>query len=89
MYDSNFDLHLQLPYNKGNKEDITMTYTISRRGSVLRLTDSNLSVYIELLNYSTWQDFHNDFVWLSTVHYEQEFLLQNVPFHPFDRTLND
>ena len=31
----------------GNKEDITMTYTI--RGSVLRLTDSNLSMYTELL----------------------------------------
>ena len=50
MNDSNFDLHLQLRYsNKGNKEDITMTYTISRRGSVLRLTDINLSMYIELL----------------------------------------
>ena len=49
MYDSNFDLHLQLQYSKGNKEDITMTYTISRRGSVLRLTDSNLSMHIELL----------------------------------------
>ena len=36
--DSNFDLHLQLRYSKGNKEDITMTYTISRWGSVLRLT---------------------------------------------------
>ena len=47
MYDSNFDLHLQLQYSKGNKEDTTMTYTI--RGSVLRLTDSNLSMYIELL----------------------------------------
>ena len=56
-----------------NTEDITMTYTI--RGSVLRLTDSNLSLYIELLNYSTRQDFHNDFVWISTVHYEQDFLL--------------
>ena len=74
MYDSNFDLYLQLQYSKCNREDITMTYTISRRGSVLRLTDSNLSMYIELLNYSTRQDFHNDFVWLSTVHYEQEFL---------------
>ena len=49
MYDSNFDLHLQLQYSKGNKEDITVTYTISRRGSVLRLTDSYLSMYIELL----------------------------------------
>ena len=49
VYDSNFDLHLQLQYSKGNKEDITMTYRISRRGSVLRLTDSNLSMYIELL----------------------------------------
>ena len=48
MYDSNFDLHLQLQYSKGNKEDVTMTYTISRRGSVLRLTDSNLSMYVEL-----------------------------------------
>ena len=47
--DSNFDFHLQLRYSKGNKEDITMTYTISRRGSVLRLTDINLSMYIELL----------------------------------------
>ena len=47
--DSNFDLHLQLRYSKGNKEDIMMTYTISRRGSVLRLTDINLSMYIELL----------------------------------------
>ena len=47
VYDSNFDLHLQLQYSKGNKEDTTMTYTI--RGSVLRLTDSNLSMYIELL----------------------------------------
>ena len=47
--DSNFVLHLQLRYSKGNKEDITMTYTISRRGSVLRLTDINLSMYIELL----------------------------------------
>ena len=47
--DSNFDLHLQLRYSKGNKEDITITYTISRRGSVLRLTDINLSMYIELL----------------------------------------
>ena len=74
MYDSNFDLHLQLQYSKSDKEDVTMTYTISRRGSVLRLTDSNLSMYIDLLNYSTRQDFH-DFVWLSTVHYEQEFLL--------------
>ena len=50
MYDSKFDLHLQLQYSKGNKEDIMMTYTISRRGSVLRLTDSNLSLYKELLN---------------------------------------
>ena len=49
VYDSNFDLQLQLQYSKGNKEDVTMTYTISRRGSVLRLTDSNLSMYIELL----------------------------------------
>ena len=49
VYDSNFDLHLQLQYSKGNKEDITITYTISRRGSVLRLADSNLSMYIELL----------------------------------------
>ena len=73
MYDSNFDLHLQLQYSKFNKEDTTMTYTI--RGSVLRLTDSNLSMYIELINYSTRQDIHDDFVWLSTVHYEQEFLL--------------
>ena len=47
MYDSNFDLHLQLQYSKGNKEDITMTFTI--RGSVLHLTDSNVSMYIELL----------------------------------------
>ena len=47
--DSNFDLHLQLRYSKGNKEDITMTYTISKRGSVLRLTDINLSMYIEIL----------------------------------------
>ena len=49
MNDSNFDFHLQLRYSKGNKEDITMTYTISRRGSVLRLTDINLAMYIELL----------------------------------------
>ena len=49
VYDSIFDLHLQLQYSKSNKEDITVTYTISRRGSVLRLTDSNLSMYIELL----------------------------------------
>ena len=49
MYDSNFDLHLQLQYSKGNKEDVTMTYTIRRWGSVLRLTDNNLSMYIELL----------------------------------------
>ena len=49
MNDSNFDLHLQLRYSKGNKEDITMTYTISRRGSVLRSTDIYLSMYIELL----------------------------------------
>ena len=49
MYDSNFDLHLQLQYSKGNKEDVTMTNTIRRRGSVLRLTDNNLSMYIELL----------------------------------------
>ena len=47
--DSNFDLRLQLRYSKGNKEYIRMTYTISRRGSVLRLTDINLSMYIELL----------------------------------------
>ena len=47
VYDSNFDLHLQLQYSKGNKEDITMTYTI--RGSVLRLADTNLSMYIERL----------------------------------------
>ena len=47
--DSNFDVYLQLPYSKGNKEDITMAYTISRRGSVLRLTDISLSMYIELL----------------------------------------
>ena len=46
VYDSNFDLHLQLQYSKGNNEDITMTYTISKRGSVLRLTDSSLSMYI-------------------------------------------
>ena len=45
VYDSNFDLHLQLQYSKDNKEDIMMTYTISRRGSVLRLTDSNLTMY--------------------------------------------
>ena len=44
MFDSNFNLHLQLQYSKGNKKDITMTYTISRRGSVLRLADSNLSM---------------------------------------------
>ena len=49
MYDSNFDLHIQLQYSKGYKKDITITYTISGRGSVLRLTDSNLSIYIELL----------------------------------------
>ena len=49
VYDSNFDLHLQLQYSKSNKEDVTMTYTIRRRGSVLRLTDRNLSMYIELL----------------------------------------
>ena len=49
VYDSNFDLHFQLQYRNGNKEDVTMTLTISRRGSVLRLTDSNLSMYIELL----------------------------------------
>ena len=48
VYGLNFDLHLQLQYSKGNNEDITMTYTTSRRGSVLRLTDSNLSMYIEL-----------------------------------------
>ena len=49
MYDSDFDLHIQLQYSKGNKEDVTMTYTIRRRGSVLRWTDNNLSMYIELL----------------------------------------
>ena len=49
VYDSNFDLHLQLQYSKSNKEDVTMTFTISSRGSVLRLTDSNLSMYTELL----------------------------------------
>ena len=49
VYDSNFDLHLQLQYSKGNNKDITMTYYISRRGSALRLTDSSLSMYIELL----------------------------------------
>ena len=49
VYDSNFDLHLQPQYSKGNNEDIMMTYTISRRGYVLSLIDSNLSVYIELL----------------------------------------
>ena len=48
MYDSNFDLHLQLQYSKDSKEDIMMTYTINGRGSVLRSTDSNLSMYIEL-----------------------------------------
>ena len=32
-----------------NTEDFMMTYTISRRNSVLRLTDSNLSMYIELI----------------------------------------
>ena len=47
VYDSNFDLHLKLQYSKGNKEDITMTYII--RGSVLRLADNNLSMYIELI----------------------------------------
>ena len=47
MYDSNIDLHLQRQYSKGNKEDIKVAYTI--RGSVLRLTESNLSLYIELL----------------------------------------
>ena len=26
VYDSNFDLHSQLQYSKGNKEDITVTY---------------------------------------------------------------
>ena len=49
VYDSNFDLHIQLQYSKGYKKDIMITYTISGRGSVLRLTDSNLSIYIELL----------------------------------------
>ena len=44
-----FDLHLQLQYSKGNNEDFMMRYTISRQNSVLRLTDSNLSMYIELL----------------------------------------
>ena len=51
MYDLNFDLHLELQYSKGNKgkkEDITMSYIMNGRGSVLRLTDCNLSVYIEL-----------------------------------------
>ena len=47
VYDSNFDLQLQC--SKGNNEDITVTYTISRRGSMLRLTDSNLSMCIEFL----------------------------------------
>ena len=51
VHDSNFDLHIQLQYSKGNKEDITMTYTTSGRGSVLRLTYSNLSMYIEVLNF--------------------------------------
>ena len=49
VYDLKFDLHLQLQYSKGNKEDFMMTNTISRRNSVLRLTDSSLSMYIELL----------------------------------------
>ena len=49
VYDSNFDLILQLQHSKGNKEDITMTYIISGQGSMLRLTDSNLSTYLELL----------------------------------------
>ena len=48
VYDSNFGLHLQLQYSKCSKEDTTKTYTISGRGSVLRSTDSNLSMYIEL-----------------------------------------
>ena len=37
-----------LQYSKSNKEYITMTYIINERGSELRLTDSNLSVYIDL-----------------------------------------
>ena len=45
MYDSNFHLILQLQYSKCNTEDIAMTYIISGRGSVLLLTDSNLSMY--------------------------------------------
>ena len=49
VYDSNFDLHLQLQYNTCNKENITMTYTISRRDSVICLADNILSMYIELL----------------------------------------
>ena len=37
-----------LQYGKSNKEDIMMTYIINGRGSVLSLTDSNLSVYMQL-----------------------------------------
>ena len=45
VYNSKFYLHLQLQYSKGIKDGMMMTYTISRRGSVLRMTDSNLSYY--------------------------------------------
>ena len=56
---------------------------------MLRLTDSNFSMYIELLKFSTRQDFHNDFVWLSTVHYEQEFfaIKRTLPsYRPYTKT---
>ena len=36
-----------MQYNKSNKEDITITYVINGLGSVLRLTDRNLSVFID------------------------------------------
>ena len=37
-----------LQYMKSNKEDITMTYIINERGSVLRLAVSKLPLYIDL-----------------------------------------
>ena len=47
-----------LPDSKSNKEDITVTYIINGRGSVIRLTDCNLSVYLDFFKlYCTRQHF--------------------------------
>ena len=89
MYDSNFDLHLQLPYSKGNKEDITTTYTISRRGSALRLADSNLCVYRTLKIIALDKIFTMILSGYRPYTTNRSFCYKTYTSPSFDRTLND